>query len=1470
MEQVFPGDSELLKTRPRILLADDNADVRDYLVRLLSRDYEVTAVSDGAAALASTKKRRPDLVLSDVMMSRLDGFDLLRELRNDPATKTIPVILLSARAGEESVIEGLEHGADDYVIKPCSSRELLARVAAHLGLARTRREVEQTLRNSEARLQAMFDQAMVGIAIVDRAGRFLEVNDKMCAIVARKPEDLLRSTCAALTHPDDWHCNERLMKEVGDQQRASFNVEKRYAKPDGSWVWVHVTVSPLRNERGDIERLMAVVQDISERRAAQERGRESEERLQLAMQAAGLGAWETDLITGRSLWDERIPALLGVKPEDAAAAADRWSDFIHPDDRARVLSEFTAACQAEAGFSADFRVIHTDGSERWFASRGGFVAINGTKRMVGIVHDITERRRQEEALHESQVRLEMELTDTQLLQGVSAEIILQDNPQVLYEKILDGAVAIMHSDFASMQMLYPERGSGGELRLLVFRGFNPRAAKFWEWVGVDSAGSTCGAALRTGQRVIVSDAEQCEFMAETEDLTVFFETGIRSCQTTPLRSRNGKLVGMISTHWREPHQPSEHDLRLFDILARQAADLIERKQAEEELITRSRQQSLLCLLANAVNRAEALADLYEKALDAIIESVNADRAAILLFDESGVMRFKAWRGLSDDYRRKVEGHSPWFPTTTDAQPIMIGDIDKGELDGGLQAVIQQEGIGALGFIPLTYGGRLLGKFMVYFNRPHSMSEESLELSQTIAGTLAVGIERVRQEELLRKSEDRFRKAFHLASVSKAQLDAQTGRFIEVNEEFCRLTGYERHEILGLTPSDLTHPDDRALDAQGLGRMLVGKTDQYRVEKRYLRKDGTIIWVQVEAALLRDGRGKPHQTVAVILDVTARKQAEEAVRRSEEQVRLLAETADLLLRSESPQTVVYLLCQKVSTFLNCDAFFNYLIHPSSGRLRLNVCAGIPQEEAQRIEWLGLGEAVRGAAALDGTGSVGERIGETGDLRMELVRSYGIQAYACHPLFAQGKVMGTLSFGTRTRTSFSEDDLALMKAVADQVAIAMQRKQGEDALKLSEERLRTFAQQLEQLVDERTHELVQSRDELRALATELNVAEQRERRRIATELHDYLAQVLVLARLKLGQMKGVAGVDAKLLPFIGQAEHAINEGLAYTRTLVADLCPPVLHDFGLPAALRWLGEHMDRHKLKVTVHTSDTTLPLPEDQAVLLFQSVRELLLNTSKHAGVGEATLSLVREDGQLRIEVRDQGKGFAVASAQSMKFGLFSIRERMRALGGAFEIESAADRGTTAILTLPLAADAKLKVPPASVQTPAPHFGPATQDFDRSIHKTRHSAGCEDAMIRVLLVDDHAMVRQGLRSVLDGYVDIHVVGEAANGEEAIEQVIQHKPDVVLMDINMPRMSGVEATARIKSLYPDLIIIGLSVQTGGHAQQAILKAGAAMLLTKEAAVDELYQGIVKGLNSTTDASTPEAFRIEVRTRTEQKI
>ncbi len=153
--------------RPHILVADDNADMRQYLTRLLSERYRVEAVPDGQAALDAVRTQPPKLVLTDVMMPHLDGFGLLRELRSDPTTRTLPIILLSARAGEESRVEGMEQGADDYLIKPFSARELLARVQTHLEMARIREESEVALRQRTAQFETLLNEAPIGVYLVD-------------------------------------------------------------------------------------------------------------------------------------------------------------------------------------------------------------------------------------------------------------------------------------------------------------------------------------------------------------------------------------------------------------------------------------------------------------------------------------------------------------------------------------------------------------------------------------------------------------------------------------------------------------------------------------------------------------------------------------------------------------------------------------------------------------------------------------------------------------------------------------------------------------------------------------------------------------------------------------------------------------------------------------------------------------------------------------------------------------------------------------------------------------------------------------------------------------------------------------------------------------------------------------------------------------------------------------------------------
>jgi PAS domain S-box-containing protein len=256
----------------RILLVDDNADMRDYVARLLTeQSWQVTAVGDGAAALASARTSPPDLVLSDVMMPGLDGFALLRALRRDPHTRAVPTILLSARAGEEATIEGLEAGADDYLIKPFSARELIARVRAHLALAQIEREAAERASQLEAVIEAMSD----GVFVYDSDGTIVHTNSalrEMLGLDANYFAQPMAERIRLLDMRDaqgqpmpreEWVLPRALR---GETLRGARAAEQHVRTLDGRDLVLSTTGGPVRDLAGEIVGAVAVVRDVTERR----------------------------------------------------------------------------------------------------------------------------------------------------------------------------------------------------------------------------------------------------------------------------------------------------------------------------------------------------------------------------------------------------------------------------------------------------------------------------------------------------------------------------------------------------------------------------------------------------------------------------------------------------------------------------------------------------------------------------------------------------------------------------------------------------------------------------------------------------------------------------------------------------------------------------------------------------------------------------------------------------------------------------------------------------------------------------------------------------------------------------------------------------------------------------------------------------------------------------------------------------
>ena len=263
----YRAASESTDARPRVLVVDDNADMRHYLARLLSERYEVETAADGQEALGSLRQRLPDLVVSDIMMPNLDGFGLMNEIRSDPATTTLPIIFLSARAGEEARVQGLDAGADDYLVKPFSARELLARVSARLAITQLRASADKALRESEERLRALVNASSDVVYRMSPDWKYMgELDGKGFISDTQNPrKDWLSEYIPAEEQP-------RVLKAIAEaiQAKSLFSLEHRVKRTDGAIGWTLSRAIPLLDDQGEIVEWFGAASDITARREAEE------------------------------------------------------------------------------------------------------------------------------------------------------------------------------------------------------------------------------------------------------------------------------------------------------------------------------------------------------------------------------------------------------------------------------------------------------------------------------------------------------------------------------------------------------------------------------------------------------------------------------------------------------------------------------------------------------------------------------------------------------------------------------------------------------------------------------------------------------------------------------------------------------------------------------------------------------------------------------------------------------------------------------------------------------------------------------------------------------------------------------------------------------------------------------------------------------------------------------------------------
>ncbi|WP_328757784.1 MASE3 domain-containing protein [Geomonas diazotrophica] len=636
------------------------------------------------------------------------------------------------------------------------------------------------------------------------------------------------------------------------------------------------------------------------------------------------------------------------------------------------------------------------------------------------------------------------------------------------------------------------------------------------------------------------------------------------------------------------------------------------------------------------------------------------------------------------------------------------------------------------------------------------------------------------EAELRGREEQFRRAIEEAPIPVVML-TQDGEVLQASRSWLEVTGYAP----GAIPSF-----DGWLQAQVARRaaetVRVQMRELFHLERNSFTADFPVTgsngrlrhWIFNASFLgrLQDGRSF---AVGMAVDITEREEGEAALKRSNERLDLLADTANSLLQSKAPRQLADTLCRQVMDFLGCDVFFNYLVDEEEGVLKLNACAGIGGEQAAAIERLNLGVAICGCAARDACRIVAENIPASQDVRADLVRSLGIKAYACHPLLSQGRVLGTLSFGTRSRTSFSEDDLSLMKAVADQVAIAMERNRMEETLRQAKQTAETASSTKSRFVANMSHELrTPMTGVLGMLDLALLTPDASERadyiqtaQRSARSLLRILNDILDLAKVEAGKFS-LDNRPFSLRACIGQAVDIVmpevkRKGLDLALE-VEDGLPD--HVQGDQVRLRQVLTNLVGNAVKFTEHggvaiavhagagnpdgrmeyrfaVRDTGIGIPKDKQHLLFNSFSQLDdSNTRSHGGTG---------------------------------LGLAISKEIVERMGGSIVVEGEPGAGSCFSFSVRLGL-LEGEPKPAST-TPRPHSQPA--------------AAATGSGRRLLVAEDDPTIRQVLGTMLGrlGYR----VEFAEDGEQAVDKWQESCFDMIIMDVQMPRLDGFEATRSIR-------------------------------------------------------------------------
>jgi PAS domain S-box-containing protein len=846
----------------------------------------------------------------------------------------------------------------------------------------------------------------------------------------------------------------------------------------------------------------------------------------------------------------------------------------------------------------------------------------------------------------------------------------------------------------------------------------------------------------------------------------------------PILIKDGRVVGGMGIHSRTPRVWTADEVALVQNVADRIWATLEQRKAEAALLASEERLFFLLQLNDALRPLSDPAEVQEAAARLLGEHLQVNRVGYAEIEGGHyVIRREYARGVPS-----LVGQGPvgtFGAALRDAyrrgEVVAVQDVRTDpRFTESERAAFHERQMAAFIGVTLIKGGRLVAAFGVNHATPRLWTPSEIALVRDVAERTWEAVERARAERALREREHRLRLALDASAAGSWTWDAHTNQ-IDWDDGFRVRYGFPPDEVAS---SDKwvarVHEEDRPRMLGLLDEMLRSPTKvAWDNSFRIVLPNGAVRWIQSLGRAERDASGAVTRLTGLDLDITVRRRTEEAVQalrdeKRDQQLRLLLETAE--------QGIV--LVDAKGFILTANRALEAMFGWGPGEL-----------VGQPIERL-LPASLREAHVRHRT-------------------SY-FRAPRPRPMGADIDLVGERKDGTRFPIEVSLNHVATPdggQAIAFVADITDRRR-------------------VAAALHERTVELERRTAQLSQLASDLTLAEQRAREQLAKTLHDGLQQTLVLVALNLDQQVRAVPRGTPVEPLL-QAKSHLDGAITAARSLSFELFPPFLQSSGLPSALQWLAD-WTRNKYGLEVHVSADPLAntTRKDVRTLLFESVRELLVNAVKYAKVDRVDVDLVLDaEDRLCITVTDEGVGFDSAglvdpaNTRAVGWGLFSIRERLTLLGGRFDVESSPGQGTRLRLIAPRGTAQGVAVQdPLSEQA----VGPASGD----------AAGRASAhALRILIVDDHTAVREVFREILQERPELRVVGDAANGLDAITQAHALRPDVVLMDVSMPDMDGVEATRRLRAELPFITVLGLSMHPRTHALHAIEQAGAAGFFTK---------------------------------------